>query len=60
MKRTVKISGDLLEWIDLLNHWTDDGTQTTHGQIGMPVYYGNHNDAYPWIKGTAAAAGVKF
>ena len=37
-----------------------DGTTTTHADIGMSVILGNHNNAYPWIKNQAIAAGVGF
>ncbi|NMC83031.1 MAG: RHS repeat-associated core domain-containing protein, partial [Armatimonadetes bacterium] len=37
-----------------------DGSLTTHADIGMSVILGNHNDAYPWIRGQAIAAGVSF
>jgi RHS repeat-associated protein len=38
----------------------NDGSLTTHADIGMSVILGNHNDVYPWIKGQATAAGVGF
>jgi len=38
----------------------DDGSLTTHADIGMSVILGNRNNAYPWIKGQAIAAGVAF
>jgi hypothetical protein len=38
----------------------NDGSLTTHADIGMSVILGNINYAYPWIKGQAIVAGVGF
>jgi hypothetical protein len=40
--------------------YNDNGSLTTHKDVGMSVALGNHNNAYPWIRGQAIAAGVGF
>jgi hypothetical protein len=40
--------------------YNDDGSLTTHEEIGRSVALGNHNNAYRWIRGQAIAAGVAF
>jgi len=38
----------------------NNGTLTSHSDVGKSVFKGNINNAYDWIRDSAVAAGVRF